>query len=70
MCMVLIEEEISEEVGKNYRHFPSDLCFLFNFAANFFPFLIFFFFCFLLLKMHILTSVWGAQHPNAGRNMQ
>ena len=23
-----------------------------------------------MLKMHILTSVWGAQHPNAGRNMQ
>ena len=22
------------------------------------------------LKMHILTSVYGAQHPNAGRNIQ
>ena len=23
-----------------------------------------------MLKMNILTSVWGVQHPNAGRNIQ
>ena len=27
-------------------------------------------FCRNLLKMTILTSVWNAQHPNAGRNIQ
>ena len=23
-----------------------------------------------VVKMSILTSIWGAQHPNAGRNIQ
>ena len=23
-----------------------------------------------MLKMHILTSVWDAQHPNTGQNIQ
>ena len=27
-------------------------------------------FCIKMLKMTILTSVWSAQHPNAGQNIQ
>ena len=35
--------------------------------------MLFSFFCLLplkMLKMHILTSIWSAQHPNAGWNIQ
>ena len=41
--------------------------FLQNFAANF---LLFSFLPLKTLKMTISTSIWGAQHPNAGRNIQ
>ena len=39
-------------------------CFLLKFSANFLLF------CRKTLKMTISTSIWGAQHPNAGRNLQ
>ena len=38
-----------------------------NFAANYMFFLLF---STKTLKMTISTSVWSAQHPNAGRNIQ
>ena len=42
----------------------TNLGFLLNYAANFMLFSPFF--SFFLLKMQISTSVWSAQHPNAG----
>ena len=45
--------------------------FLLKFAANLLKFLAFFrFFAAKTLKITISTSVWRAQHPNAGRNIQ
>ena len=44
--------------------------FLLNFAANFFVFVCFFIFSTKSIQIKILTSVWSAQHPNAGQNMQ
>ena len=42
-----------------------------NFCTKFVTFLHFFsFFAQQLLKMIISTSFWGAQHPNAGQNIQ
>ena len=43
--------------------------FLLNFAPNLYPYIFTAFFT-KMLKMTILTSVWGAQHPNAGWNIQ
>ena len=43
-------------------------CLLLKFAANFLAFLGFF--AAKMLKMAILTSVWSAQHPKAGQNIQ
>ena len=39
-----------------------------NFAANFLLF--FSFLAQKMLKMTIMTSIWSAQHPNIGRNIQ
>ena len=45
--------------------------FLLNFAANLLFFIMFFqLLAQKMLKMTISTSVWGVQHPNAGRNIQ
>ena len=44
--------------------------FLLSFAANFLLFAFFSFLAQKMLKNHISTSVWSAQHPNTGRNIQ
>ena len=41
-----------------------------NFAANILLFIFFNSLPLKTLKMKISTSVWGAQHPNAGQNIQ
>ena len=44
--------------------------FFLNFASTYLLFLLFSAICVKVLKEHILTSVWSAQHPNAGPNIQ
>ena len=43
-------------------------CFFAKICCKFLAFLIFF--AEKMLKMTISTSIWGAQHPNSGRNIQ
>ena len=51
----------------HYQHF----CFFAKICTKFVTFLRFFsFVAQKMLKIKILTSVWGAQHPNAGLNIQ
>ena len=44
--------------------------FVAEFCSKFVTFLLFLLFSTKTLKMTILTSIWGAQHPNPGRNKQ
>ena len=55
---------VSQLLGANSKKHV----FLQKFAANFLLFLSFF--AEKMLRMTISTSVWTAQHPNAGRNIQ
>ena len=46
------------------------LLYMLNFVANFLLFLLFQVFGVKNIKINILSSVWSAQHPKAGRNVQ